>query len=344
MKISVVIPTRNRAHLILRLCENIRAQTYSPSEIVIVDSSDEKEYKNRVIQNFPDLPILWIDSGPSVCIQRNKGIAMATSQWIFLCDDDIEVPPDYLEKLVGYASQHSDCGALSGLLLNLENGIWQDQYQVKKFEDLLWRFIFQLSIWGDFNSVKVPWLMQPMFAIIKKWNLRKRNTYTRAGWPLITNWSGESFKTKFYALGASLIRRDWLLQSPYDEVLDASGLGDNYGVALGFPGNEAIHVLTSTNAYHHKAKENRLAGQVAYYRRILALHYFIKLNKNDHVNMTASTAWLIWSLLGNVLFYLLKRNLPLAFTTLKAIGLICVGRNPYWIGNRKKKKVIQPVC
>jgi hypothetical protein len=39
------------------------------------------------------------------------------------------------------------------------------------------------------------------------------------------------------------VRRQWLIRSPFDEVLDPHGIGDNYGVAFGFPSK--IHVLNS---------------------------------------------------------------------------------------------------
>ena len=338
MKVSAVIPTRNREHSVMRLCKNLQEQTVALSEIIIVDSSDDKEYKDRLIESFPDLPLVWIDSSPSVCIQRNKGIAKATSSWIFLCDDDIEMPVDYMEKLTEFTHKNPDSGAVSGLWLNLERGQWQDQYKVKSFKDLSWRFIFQLSVWGDLDSDKSPTLFRPFFVMMRKWYAQRANSNSLAGWPLITNWEGEFFKTRFYSLGASLVKKEWLLQSPYDEVLDASGLGDNYGVAIRFP--KSIHILTTTHIHHHKAAENRLAGKTAYYRRVLALHYFIKLNKNSN----ASTLWLIWSLIGNALYYLGKRDKALLMATVKAVMLMITGKNPYWIGHQKDERVIQPVC
>jgi glycosyltransferase involved in cell wall biosynthesis len=50
------------------------------------------------------LPIQYILSEKSVCIQRNIGIRKAETPWVFLCDDDVEVPPDYLQQLVAHAT------------------------------------------------------------------------------------------------------------------------------------------------------------------------------------------------------------------------------------------------
>jgi glycosyltransferase involved in cell wall biosynthesis len=339
MKISAVIPTRNRANSVRRLCESLQKQTCKLAEIIIIDSSDDKIYKNELLLHFSELPIIWIDSEPSVCIQRNRGIQMATSPWIFLCDDDIELTPDYIEKIVDYIKENPNVGALAGRLLQNEHGEWRDQYPVKNFTDLAWRFIFQLSVWGDINSVKAPALLQPILFLVKKWYVKRRNTSSLAGWPLITNWNEKIFRTEFYSLGANVIRREWLLQSPYDEVLDPSGIGDNYGVALGFPGQEPIHVLISVSAYHHRAQENRLKERTVYYRRILALHYFNKLKKKSAL----TSMWLIWSFIGNLLIHMFKGNLSMMMPAMKAIILILMGKNPYWIGHVKNLKGVKPV-
>ena len=203
-----------------------------------------------------------------------------------------------------------------------------------------WRFIFQHSIWGSFDAIKVsPW-QRSMFSFMKNWYSQRGNTVSAAGWPLITDWRKDSFCTKIYSLGADLIRRDWLLRSPYDEVLDRSGIGDNYGVALGFPGHLPVHVIASTHAYHHRAEENRLTRNVSYYRRILALQYFLKRSGQKKM----AHAWFLWSLFGKTLAYSFKGDWKMLTATLKAMGLILIGRNPYWTGYRRGKKIIQPLC
>src|SRR5690606_21956500 len=97
----------------------------------------------------------------------------------------------------------------------------------------LWKYIFGLSVWGAIKCGPA-WL--------KRCYNRKGNHITKAGWPVITQMSGEFYITPVYTLGASLVKRDWLLQSPFDEVLDRNGIGDNYGVAMGFP-EMGIHIV-----------------------------------------------------------------------------------------------------
>jgi glycosyltransferase involved in cell wall biosynthesis len=310
------------------------AQKRPVDEIIVVDSSDSKEEINALKLEYSSCGIVWIDSEASVCLQRNMGVRAATGNWILLADDDIEFNADYLEQLEKYAMQNADCGALAGRLLEFEENKWTDQHVIKSFPDLLWRFIFQLHIWGDIQSVSSSVFARPFLFFIRKFYASRGNGFSLAGWPVITNWAGSAMQTAVYSLGANLIRKTWLLQSPYDETLDSSGIGDNYGVALGFPGRYPIHVLASTFAYHHRADENRLDPETGYYRRILALHYFIKRNKKKF--SFATIPFFMWSLVGKYIFFLAKGNHKMLRITLNVIGLIASRRNPYIVGHLKK--------
>lgn len=337
MKISVVIPTRNRAQILVNTLDSLAKQILSPDEIIIIDASDNKYYTAEINKRFAQLPLKWIDSAPSVCIQRNIGIQRAFNDWIFLCDDDITIPENYLSTLAEYVQKHQKCGAVAGRLMQMENGKWTDQYNVKSLSGLLWRFVFQLPIWGDLERIKGSFINKTLLSLIKRHYSKRGNTFTLAGWPLITCWDKPAFKTSVYSLGANLIKRNWLLLSPYDEVLDSSGIGDNYGVAMGFPQQSAIHVLSDTQAFHWRATKNRLAQPLSYYRRVMALHYFIKRSKKFS---SFTVVVFIWSLMGNALMYLLKRDFTTFKATLKAIGLILTNRNPYWQAHQHGKKVL----
>jgi glycosyltransferase involved in cell wall biosynthesis len=331
IKISIVIPTCNRKTSLLRLLSSLNQLDYASLEVIVVDSGEES-VENKDLQAFNALNIQYIKSVKSVCIQRNMGIQRATSEWIFLCDDDLEVPADYLKKISLHICDHPEAGALTGIVLQKSNGAWSEQYPIESTFDLLFRFIFQSSIWGQVEISNENFLSR----LIQRYYQKKGNHITKAGWPVITDFSGEYFKAPVYGLGASVVKKDWLCKSPYDEVLDPHGIGDNYGVAVGFPTKE-IHILKHAFVHHHQASENRLNRAILYYRRILALHYFLKTKKElKHLNRL----WFLWSLTGNLLLSI--KNIGMLNANAKAMFQILIGRNPYVIGNKNKKKVIVP--
>jgi glycosyltransferase involved in cell wall biosynthesis len=326
VSISVVIPTCNREESLLRTLRSLSRSDYPFKEVIVVDSSDSDSVR-RIIPEF-GLNIRYIHSEKSVCIQRNIGIREAISEWIFLCDDDIEVPHDYIQLLVTHVKKHSEAGAVTGLVLQREGTQWEEQYPISSSLALWWKSIFNLGIWGEIKSNG---------ELAERYRA-KGNHVSRAGWPVVTDFSGDYFKTPVYGLGASLVKKLWLLQSPYDEILDRSGIGDNYGVAMGFS-VDVIHVVKSAHVYHHRSEQNRMADSVSYYRRLLALHYFIVFGRcQKHVTKSAY----YWSLIGNFLGELKSGSLQKALATIKALVLVTVGRNPYVVGRRLDKKVIQP--
>src|SRR4029078_12549678 len=142
---SVVIPTVDRKIRLLSLLVSLDRSTYPIYEEIIVDSGNDRLAPNEysAIRNFP---IYYISSERSVCIQRNTGIKLAKSEWIFLCDDDIEIPADYLQKLISHINNHPDTGAISGVWLQKNGNAWTAAYPETSAKQLLWKYIFRLGI------------------------------------------------------------------------------------------------------------------------------------------------------------------------------------------------------
>ena len=313
-------------------------QTSPPAEVIVVDASDEGFYDAKALANeFQTLPLILLSSAPSVCIQRNKGIEAAKSDWIFLCDDDIELPKDHFQHLANHVAKHPGCGAVAGKLRQLESGVSGRPIPTPKILHCTVSVRFQLSVWGPIDGVKTNPFTRPVLTWMKEWYQKRGNRESLAGWPLITQWQRPCFTTRFYSLGADLIRRDLLLSSPYDPVLDPGGIGDNYGVALGLP--NGIDVIDSTYVLHHREQDNRVNRKIAYYRRILAMHYFVRARFR---NATITTLWLCWSIIGLSLLQLCRFDVSMLKLSLKAFFKIVTGRNPYVIGKNEGRIVISP--
>ncbi|ELR70137.1 hypothetical protein C900_03822 [Fulvivirga imtechensis AK7] len=334
-EVSVVIPTRNRPGSVRDLLADLSKQTYPLKEVIIVDSSDQKMDGKLLNEQFPILKIRYMQSQPSVCIQRNLGILKATSPYIFLCDDDISIGESYLSILMAHL-QKSGAGAASGLIMQYENGKWCHEYPPTSFGKLLFAFAFQHSIWGNIDHIPVSFWQRPFYFLLRRYYHRRGNSISKAGWPVLTEFKAPVSKATIYGLGASVIKKEWLLHSPYDEVLDAHGIGDNYGVAINFPGAKPIEVVTAAEAYHLQSTDNRLEGATTYYRRLLALGYFLK--KYPRFNWW-NRVWFCWSLAGNLVLFRSRRAHRDA--TYKVLGAVLVGKNPYWMGFGEGKKVVE---
>ena len=332
MQISAVIPTCDRKAALLILLDSLNRSSHPPYEVIIVDSGDDKLAREDY-RIFTRLSIRHIHSERSVCIQRNLGIREAIGTHIFLCDDDMELTAAYLKKLEDHLTAHPEAGAASGLVLQKEKGIWQASYPIRSGTELIRKFIFQLSIWGEIECRDTLLLKK-----IKNYYRRKGNHISKAGWPVITAFSGDYFISPIYGLGASLIKKEWLIRSPYEEVLDRHGIGDNYGVAAGFPSG-CIHVLTGAFVFHHQEPVNRLLQPLQYYRRTLALDYFVRTRPELR---SVKKSWLLWSLTGNLLSFLLARDQTMTNSAWRSLWMIASGRNPYYKASRTNRLVTEP--
>ena len=334
MQISVVIPTVDRKMRLLSLLVSLDRSTYPIHEVIIVDSGNDRLALNDYssIKNFP---IYYISSERSVCIQRNTGIEQAKSEWIFLCDDDIEIPSDYLQKLSIYINNHPDIGAISGIWLQKNGNAWIASYPETSAKQLFWKYIFRLGIWGSINCTANNLVIRK----IKQYYQRKGNHITKAGWPVITDLSSEHFFAPVYSLGGSLVKKEWLLNSPFDEVLDRHGIGENYGVIAGFPA-AGIHVLNNTCVYHQQETTNRLMHPLQYYRRVLALDYFIQTKKTLK---NIKRRLLFWSLIGNMISFVFSGNRSMMWAGFKSMWDVLWNKNPYPKAARNNIKIIEPL-
>jgi glycosyltransferase involved in cell wall biosynthesis len=325
--ISVVIPTRNRVESLCRCLSSLAAQSHPLGEVIIVDASEQRLDKKALTERFPKLNLIVLNTTASVCAQRNKGIQAARGSHILLSDDDIEFPPNYSFALSDFLAHHPSCGATSGVLIESLGGTFKETIlqEVTQLE-LCWRFLFQLTLWTDISRVQPGLFSRVVLQWMKQYYRNRNNTFTLGGWPLVTQVNGDHFRTAIFGLGAALVRREWLLASPFDETIDPHGIGDNYGVAINFPGDLPIVVLRGVSAIHYRSDIDRLPETTTYFRRILALHYFMRCSKRfTRLNRLV----LLWSLLGNLIPQVLRLDFNRARATLKAGLLISTGRNPY---------------
>jgi glycosyltransferase involved in cell wall biosynthesis len=99
--VSVVIPTYNRAHLLVRSIQSVLNQSYQDFEIIVVDdgSTDNTE---EVIKSFNDERVKYIrhEGNKGNAAARNTGIKVAKGEYVAFQDSDDEWLPKKLEKQV----------------------------------------------------------------------------------------------------------------------------------------------------------------------------------------------------------------------------------------------------
>lgn len=101
-KISVVIPTHNRAEGLLAALESLRRQTYKDFTVIVVNDASSYDV-SEVTGRFSSLNLQLINNEQSLGgnASRNKGVAAASGDYIAFLDDDDEFFERKLECIKG---------------------------------------------------------------------------------------------------------------------------------------------------------------------------------------------------------------------------------------------------
>lgn len=106
--VSVIIPTYNRADLVLRAVNSVLSQTFTDYECIVVDDASTDGTDHLAIFKSPQPPLKYVrfDARGGVSKARNAGVAASSGQWIAFLDSDDEWLPPKLEKQVLWHREH----------------------------------------------------------------------------------------------------------------------------------------------------------------------------------------------------------------------------------------------
>jgi len=115
-KVSIVLPTHNRADTILRAVRSVQAQTFGDWELVIVDDGSSDNTVS-LIGNIDPRVILIRQEHKGFTEARNAGIRASGGQYLAFVDSDDEFLPHHLELCVAFLEAFPDEQFISTELL-----------------------------------------------------------------------------------------------------------------------------------------------------------------------------------------------------------------------------------
>jgi glycosyltransferase involved in cell wall biosynthesis len=99
-KVSVIIPTYNRASLIAQTLQSVLAQTFHDFEVIVIDDGS-KDNTRDVIAGFKDPRIRYMyHENAGVAAARNTGIKASGGEYVSFLDSDDVLQPNALELSV----------------------------------------------------------------------------------------------------------------------------------------------------------------------------------------------------------------------------------------------------
>jgi glycosyltransferase involved in cell wall biosynthesis len=110
-RVSVIIPTHNRADLIDDAILSALNQSAAVHEVLVVDDGST-DATAELVRGYGDPVVLITQDHHSAAAARNRGIAQASGEWIAFLDSDDVWTPSKLEEQLEYAAAHPACGLL----------------------------------------------------------------------------------------------------------------------------------------------------------------------------------------------------------------------------------------
>ena len=120
-RVSIIIVTWNALPVLRRCLPSIAATAYDDLEIIVADNASEDGSSEWVRSCFPDVRIVRHPENHLFCRGNNEAIPHATGQYVLLLNNDVEVPPDWLDPLVDEMELAHDVAAVQPKILQYDD-------------------------------------------------------------------------------------------------------------------------------------------------------------------------------------------------------------------------------
>ena len=106
-KISIVLPTYNRPHLLPKAIESILNQSFQDFEFIIIDNGSEKETARELANyaHYPQVRLIRLAENIGFSGATNAGFDAMSGEWFTIMSDDDSLLPNALERLLSVPEQ-----------------------------------------------------------------------------------------------------------------------------------------------------------------------------------------------------------------------------------------------
>jgi GT2 family glycosyltransferase len=115
--VSVVIPNLNGRNLLGRCLEQLREQTVTSVETIVVDNASEDDSVAFLESDFPEAQVVSLEANRGFAGGMNAGIERARGAYVAFLNNDAEADPGWLEELLACLERHPRAAAATSKLL-----------------------------------------------------------------------------------------------------------------------------------------------------------------------------------------------------------------------------------
>jgi glycosyltransferase involved in cell wall biosynthesis len=132
-KVSVIIPTYNRAYVVREAVKSILSQTFDDLEVIVVDDGSTDDTRS-VVEAIDDARVKYYYKENGGCSSaRNLGSVKSTGEYIGFLDSDDLWPDNFLEVMLQKLQENPQCGvAYCATTFVHSTGPQVESYKVKR--------------------------------------------------------------------------------------------------------------------------------------------------------------------------------------------------------------------
>lgn len=217
-KVSVIIPTFNRAEMVCRCVQSIFDTEYPNLEVIVVDDCSPDNTGERIKERFSGRVKYFRNEKNSFqAVSRNNGAKIATGDYLFFLDDDNIVDKNIFTEIASAFEENPKLGLVAPMAIHMRPGK----------NNVIW------SLGSDFNR----WTSQPKD---NKPNLPIENLPREI----------KFYSTTYYPNGFVVPRKIYDEVKGFDEAYVQIFEESDFGWKILEAGYDEI-VLTSARTEHH---------------------------------------------------------------------------------------------
>lgn len=120
-RVSIIIPNWNGAHLLPACLKDLRTQTFTDFETLVVDNGSKDGSLKLLAEQFPEVRVLLHAENLGFSAAINTGIAAGIGEYVVALNNDTEIDPGWLAALVETMDRHPEAGLATSKILDFRN-------------------------------------------------------------------------------------------------------------------------------------------------------------------------------------------------------------------------------
>ena len=118
---TVVIPNLNGMRYLSACLDSLRKQSVQNFDTILIDNGSTDGSADFVEKNYPEVRVIRHEKNLGFCKAVNEGVALASTPYVFLLNNDTSCEPDVIRELEDAMSKYPDAFACASRMVRMDD-------------------------------------------------------------------------------------------------------------------------------------------------------------------------------------------------------------------------------